>query len=271
MSKHRPSKSHRPLSALSSSQSHRTASALQLRPATPNRPGCRSAAIPRTYHRHPKPPRQVSIMQEMAAAVPSPPVAVSSGDCCLFFIATTEARVSLAATAGEGPGLPGLGKHRGSAQDHGLQHTMQRTFSEKRAYRRARNRALQSLEGGTTYKGRWCTRAALQAFKGCPNSCHPHPKVVSQQRITRPSRQARIRCLSWNTSGLSSALFQEFTAWLDIENCCDIVVLQETHWDRCSDFYSGNWACLHSSGHHTGVSYDKHGGILIMANKKSVR
>ena len=116
---------------------------------------------------------------------------------------------------------------------------MQRTVSEKRAYRRAPTRALQSLEGGTTYKGRWCTRAALQALKGCPTTSSPtRPKVASQQKVARPSRQPMLRCLNWNTSGLSSALFQEFTAWLDIENCCDIVVLQETHWDLCSDFYT---------------------------------
>ena len=141
------------------------------------------------------------------------------------------------------------------------------SFSEKRAFRPARNRARQSLAGGTTYRGQWFTRAALQAINGSP-SLRPTPRrVESQSKAQTSGKQPVIRCLSWNASGLSSALLQELIAWLDTENCCDVLVLQETHWGPCSDFYSGRWACLHSSGHGSDVSYDKHGGILIMANK----
>ena len=114
MSKHRPRKSNRPPS-LSFGKPHRNVSALQLRPATLSRAGCRSATAPRTFHSLHKPPRQVVDHAGDGRGGPK------SADCGVFrrmlplFIATTEARVSLAATAGEGPGPPGLGKHRGVA------------------------------------------------------------------------------------------------------------------------------------------------------------
>lgn len=189
-----------------------------------------------------------------------------------LLITTIEARVSLATTTGDGLGLDLFGswpgKHRGFAQDFGFPSTLRYTHSTKRAYRRARNRAQQSLEGGTMYRGQWHTRATLKAILNHP---HPSPKP---RRIALSGKEARskqpvIRCLSWNASGLSSALFQEFTAWLDTEGCSDLVVLQETHWGPCSDFFSGDWACMHSSGHNTDVSFDKHGGILVMARKQA--
>ena len=188
-----------------------------------------------------------------------------------LLLTTIEARVSLATTTGDGLGLghswPGPGKQRGFAQDSGFHTSIRHTQCAKRAYRRARNRAQRSLEGGTMYRGQWHTSASLKAILNHP-SPKPRSSRTTQKNPTSNPKQPAIRCLSWNASGLSSALFQEFTAWLDLEGCYDLVVLQETHWGSCSDFFSGGWACLHSSGHHTDVSYDKHGGILVMARKQ---
>ena len=73
---------------------------------------------------------------------------------------------SIAAMGGEPGSLLGPGKQYGTAPGSGLSHgsKFKLTFAAKRAYRRARNRAMTSLEGGTFYRGKWHTRASLQSF-----------------------------------------------------------------------------------------------------------
>ena len=136
----------------------------------------------------------------------------------------------------------------------------------KRAFRRARNRAAASLEGGTFYKGRWHTRASLQALV----NSEPLAILTSRprQQIARPHKSMDVRSLCWNVGGLSGSCFQELVAWLDVEGgCYDVIILQETHWRASSDFRSGQWMCVHSSGYDSELSLDRYGGILIMINQ----
>ncbi|CAE6934633.1 Pol [Symbiodinium natans] len=77
-----------------------------------------------------------------------------------------------------------------------------------------------------------------------------------------------VRSLCWNVGGLSGSCFQELVAWLDVEGgCYDVIILQETHWRASSDFRSGQWMCVHSSGYDSELSLDRYGGILIMINQ----
>lgn len=164
------------------------------------RPRCSSAgALPPKYKPHFLPRLSV----DPAGTGRGGPKSAGCGiiKCLLTLLLTaTEARASL---AGEGLSPSGLRKHRGHAQ---ISAYIKRSFSEKRAFRRARKRAQQSLEGGTTYREWWYTKAALQAPRGCPNPNSLPREIASQNWAPRPSRQPLLRRLSWNTSGLSRIL-----------------------------------------------------------------
>ena len=85
---------------------------------------------------------------------------------CISWHFTIGARVAPAAAAGVGPGL-WPGKLRGPVLSMQPEHTFDPKPSEKRAYRRAKLRAARS--GGTMYRGRWHSVAALQALETRPS------------------------------------------------------------------------------------------------------
>ncbi|CAE7274187.1 unnamed protein product, partial [Symbiodinium sp. KB8] len=58
-------------------------------------------------------------------------------------------------------------------------------------------------------------------------------------------------------------------AWLDSEGRFEVVILQETHWRDSTDFRSGRWYCIHSSGYGSEVSYDRFGGVLVMLRQEA--
>ena len=190
--------------------------------------------------------------------------------------ATVGVRVSSAVVVEEGPhgrhGLP-WGKHSDSALPGGRDQpitTSRITHSDKRAYKRACHRANISPLGGTMYKGRWHTKKSLASLYR-PG---PHlPAVASQVRSHKLQRPARpmphVRIFSWNVGGLSSSLFQELMAWLEVNGPWDAVLLQETHWHEVEDFSSGPWSCVHTSGHAADKLPDRSAGVLIMLSKKT--
>ena len=181
---------------------------------------------------------------------------------------TAGVRVSSTAVVEEGPSSRSyheLGKRHGIAPGSGLPLGSQFTHAAKRAYRRARNRAAASLEGGTFYKGQWHTRESLQALAAPGKTpLHKRPKL---QKTQQQSRHPVIRSFSWNTGGLCAPTFQELVAWLDLENRFEVVILQETHWRESTDFRSGRWFCVHSSGYGSDLSYDRYGGVLVMLHR----
>ncbi|CAE7238605.1 unnamed protein product, partial [Symbiodinium sp. CCMP2592] len=171
------------------------------------------------------------------------------------------ARVPPNAVVGGGPHSSEWGKRHGTAPREGHNIGSRLPEATKRAYRRARNRAARSLEGGTFYRGQWHTSVSLNAL------AHVDPSPLlkhSRRRIPGCTRHPTIRVFSWNTGGLSGPAFQELVAWLDSEATFDAVILQETHWQSNSDFRSGKWLCTHSSGYDSNLAVDRYGGILIM-------
>ena len=144
------------------------------------------------------------------------------------------------------------------------------THGAKRAYKRACRRAQASIQEGTMYRGRWHTRQALNSLYQSTKPTLPQQvRAAPRARADRPCSIPQLRVLSWNTSGLSSGLFQELVAWLETNGPWDIVVLQETHWREVSDFSSGGWSCIHSSGYSVLGSPDTSSGILIMLAKRT--
>ncbi|OLQ10657.1 LINE-1 retrotransposable element ORF2 protein [Symbiodinium microadriaticum] len=122
--------------------------------------------------------------------------------------------------------------------------------------------------GGTYYRGRWHTTADLRALEYTPT-----PKLPRSLRAQPRRRQARIPpvpCLSWNAGGLSSAVYQEFMAWLDGQSKYQLIMLQETHWPQSSDYTSGHWMCIHSASD-PAEAHDSYAGVMIMLSKKHFR
>ena len=165
----------------------------------------------------------------------------------------------------------GAGKHRGTArttasapqptsipQTHILK-------TAKRAFRRARNRANASAEQGTWYKGKWHTAASLGRL--------PLPEPLQTRRSRKPRARGtaqavrHLRILSWNTSGLSSPLFQEFLAWCELNAQYDAIVLQETHWPETGDFNTGPWLAMHSSGRQSPDGHGRSAGLLCLLHR----
>ena len=123
-------------------------------------------------------------------------------------------------------------------------------WSAKRAFRRARARAA---KGPTMYRGRLCTASELQAQYGQPlpqrqpradRQVQDGSRARPQRKATHPAR--RVEVLTFNVSGLSSAMWQELQAWLATKEASsyDVIMLQETHWSQMSDFQSGPWHCV---------------------------
>ena len=138
----------------------------------------------------------------------------------------------------------------------------------KRAFRRARARAERSNLGGTNYRGRWHTTESLRSMIG------QQPVTCRTAAIARPPRSRPvqpIRVLSWNATILASGLFQELMAWLDscpANKQYHLIMIQETHWRSTTDFQSGSWKCMHSSGYDCPTGVEKSSGVLLLASTR---
>ena len=114
------------------------------------------------------------------------------------------------------------------------------TWSAKRAFRRACARA--AANGTTMYRGRIDNLSSLQILNS-QDTPPPHrrPRAIHPTRANRSG--GRLRCITWNMSGASSAAYQELTCWLDAHQSeWDVVLVQETHWKGDTSCYaSGPW------------------------------
>ena len=135
----------------------------------------------------------------------------------------------------------------------------------KRAYRRARLRASQSETGYTWYRGRWHSRATLQAIAQPPTR-PSRSRAAASEQSRRPVPV--LQMLSWNAGGLSSGLYQEFLAWVDFQNRFQLLVVQESHWSQTQDYQSGAWLCVHSSGQERQEGRDRSSGILVLLSRR---
>ena len=165
-----------------------------------------------------------------------------------------EAHTSGVSKAGElPPNTNALPRKGAGAAGHSEAHpsaSLAYPWSAKRAFRRARARAA---KGPTMYRGRLCAASELQAQYGQPLPPR-QPRIARQVQDgsrVRPHTEAghparRVEVLTFNVSGLSSAMWQELQAWLATQEASryDVIMLQETHWSQMSDFQSGPWHCV---------------------------
>ena len=88
----------------------------------------------------------------------------------------------------------------------------------------------------------------VQAAVPPPAREHPRPEAP------RRRRNRRLKVLSYNCGGLTSAFYTELLVWLKLHQP-DIVFLQETHWSADRTYTTDDWHVLSSgcSAHHSGV------------------
>ena len=72
-----------------------------------------------------------------------------------------------------------------------------------------------------------------------------------------PDEQAQkvrpVRVMSWNAGHLGHQQWVEIKTWLQLEadKVCDVLILQETHWQESAEFTVSGWYCISSASKHT--------------------
>ena len=185
-----------------------------------------------------------------------------------YMIEVGGARVLPVSAAGGGPAGAAAAVTAGKPCGQAHQRTpAARSFAGiKRAYRRARLRAATAASGGTWYKGQWHTTQTLGALP-LPKQPLPRRKSTSGRDAQLTKHNKLLSLISWNSGGLSSALYHEFMMWCDMQPSLDLAVVQETHWGTTGDFVSGKWLAMHSAGSSDPEAHSRYGGILLLLNQ----
>ncbi|CAE7590378.1 Pol [Symbiodinium sp. CCMP2456] len=87
---------------------------------------------------------------------------------------------------------------------------------------------------------------------------------VSPKPAMQSSRAPRVEMITWNCSGLSEELYQEFLCWLPTQKDLAVVLLQETHWGHTSEWRRNGWYFCHSA-----CSQKRQGGLLIAISERA--
>ena len=106
-------------------------------------------------------------------------------------------------------------------------------------------------------------RPAIDASSGA--TVGQLPPRHSGQGSGRPPRQRaglasrELRVLSWNAGHLGQQQWAEIKSWLQTEakQVCDVLVLQETHWQATAEFSVAGWYCISSASEYVPTEEDK--------------
>ena len=120
----------------------------------------------------------------------------------------------------------------------GLSNARQRFLSRRRA------------DTGISSAQRLGTPPPLPLLSGATLSSSPTPTPAtfrSRPRGGQASKQLRV--LSWNAGHLGVQQWAEIRTWLreDSSSVCDVLVLQETHWNETAEFDVEGWHCISSA------------------------
>ena len=138
----------------------------------------------------------------------------------------------------------------------------------KRSYKRAITRAAHSQQGGTMYKGKWCTLRGLstQYLPSAPSASAGNLRLKGPQ-----PNGPHVRFLSLNCGGLSQDLYVELLKTLEAMPAHmqpQVVALQETHWsaDSAQQYTTGAWQVIQSHRHD-----NRSAGVLFMLHRSLTR
>ena len=99
-----------------------------------------------------------------------------------------------------------------------------------------------------SYGGQPLTPTMLRRMGNCPPPART--KAASAPRARAGRTTQALRFLSWNAGHLGQQQWSEVKSWLSTEaspQTCDVLVLQETHWQATAEFTASGWYCVSSS------------------------
>ena len=130
------------------------------------------------------------------------------------------------------------------------------TPARKRAYHRACSRGASSPQGGTMYRGKWCTVDTLNAQRNLPI-------IKTTQRAPPRVATKRLRIVSLNTGPLSTASYDELMLWMsDYVHTLDLVLIQECGWPNDVEYSTDDWHIVYSGAGHKGQ------GVMVCVNRR---
>ena len=90
----------------------------------------------------------------------------------------------------------------------------------------------------------------LPLLSGATLSSSPTPTPATFRSRPRGGQASKhLRVLSWNAGHLGVQQWAEIRTWLreDSSSVCDVLVLQETHWNETAEFDVEGWHCISSA------------------------
>ena len=136
-------------------------------------------------------------------------------------------------------------------------HSQNYSSLRKRSFKSACRRAVVAQQP-VSYRGQQLTPVQVRRSGNCPPS---HPGRGSGRLTSRRAGLANreLRVLSWNAGHLGQQQWAEIKSWLQTEakQVCDVLVLQETHWQATAEFSVAGWYCISSASEYVPTEEDK--------------
>ena len=136
-------------------------------------------------------------------------------------------------------------------------HSQNYSSLRKRSFKSACRRAVVAQQP-VSYRGQPLTPVQVRRSGNCPPSRPGHGSSrLPRQRAGLASRELRV--LSWNAGHLGQQQWAEIKSWLQTEaqQVCDVLVLQETHWQATAEFSVAGWHCISSASEYVPTVEDK--------------
>ena len=139
-------------------------------------------------------------------------------------------------------------------------HSQNYSSLRKRSFKSACRRAVVAQQP-VSYRGQQLTPVQVRRSGNCP------PRHSGQGSGRPPRSRAglasrELRVLSWNAGHLGQQQWAEIKSWLQTEakQVCDVLVLQETHWQATAEFSVAGWYCISSASEYVPTTDDKTDG-----------
>ena len=129
----------------------------------------------------------------------------------------------------------------------------------KKAFRKACSK-VHRTQDSVSYRGgeltpEYLRRSGLEPpplplLSGATLSSSPTPTPATFRSRPRGGQASKhLRVLSWNAGHLGVQQWAEIRTWLreDSSSVCDVLVLQETHWNETAEFDVEGWHCISSA------------------------